>query len=219
MTAFDDLKQDFDGLVRSLEDMDIAQKMLMLLLGYNPNALLGLLADMEVAGFGFEKILEIAPNEPNNTDRVAKFTQDNHAKKLMLANLRIAIQHYALNTAFEKGEKIIRASSKSDAIKNEPWFRIMAALRNATMHSTVLEDRRHVLFHKGEGSIEWNGISLSKSDLGNLVRMRMVADGAIWKLVRKMRDVVKKIKEEVTDGRENEKVANKDNAGDEGGKR
>jgi len=150
MAAYDDLKQDFEGLVRSLEDMDIAHKMLMLLLVYNPNALLGLLADMEVAGFGFPTILEFAPNEPNNTDRVANFTQDDSAKKLMLDNLRIAIQHYALNTAFEEGEKIIRVSDKSDAIKNEPWFRIMAALRNATMHNAVLEDRRHVLFHKGE---------------------------------------------------------------------
>lgn len=48
----DDNGMDFAGLVRSLEDLEIANKMLALTLIYNPMTLIGLLADMEHAGFG-----------------------------------------------------------------------------------------------------------------------------------------------------------------------
>lgn len=189
----DDNGMDFAGLVRSLEDLEIANKMLALTLIYNPMTLIGLLADMEHAGFGFADALEIAPDEPCNTDRVCDFANDKNAQVRMLANLRTAIQQFALNVAFEAGEKVIRAAKHGNAIKDEPWFRMMTALRNAIVHSSQIEDKRHKLFHAGEDAISWNGITLRKSDIGNRVTKDMVAKGAVWKLIRKMRDVVQEL--------------------------
>lgn len=180
----------FNGVLQTLEDLETMYKMFTMLFIYNPMTLLGLLNDMNASGFGEDAVIETAPNEPFDLGRIAEFVKSKESSESILMNLRIAIQQFALITVYENGVKLINKSKKREETKNASWFRLMTAFRNAIVHSANLTDRRNQLFRPGENVLSWNEISISKDQLNHPMTMGMVQDGAIWKLIWKMRDEV-----------------------------
>lgn len=192
---------DLSGIIRSLRDLEIIYVVFADLFFSYPTAILGFVIDAEKAIQESDKhsMFDFQVDGKNCLERVERLAENIEDRQRVFRNLHVVIQQYALNMVYQYGTVIIGQSSHKKEVFNEPWYRIMSALRNASVHGGVIENRGSKIFKKSEERVEWNGICLAKSDLGGVVMERMVQDNAVWKLIYKMEEAVKHIRSNNTD--------------------